>query len=195
MPSSHSALNLPQSGTFHLSSDSSVHIRWPKYWSLSISPFNKYSGLISFRIDWFDVLSVQGTLRSFLQSHSLKASILWCSAFFMVQLSQPYGTTGKTIALTIWTLCPDYMTICRLCRQSNVSAFQHKIKSLKLKKKKIRGLLLSPKRTIMETSLVVQWLRLCLPVQRVWVWPLTGEIRSHMPPGQKKPKHKTEATL
>ena len=80
-------------------------IRWPKYWSFSfnISPSNECSWLISFRIDWFDLLAVQGTLKSLLQHHSSKASILWCSAFFMVQLSHPYMTTGKTIALTIWT--------------------------------------------------------------------------------------------
>ena len=80
-------------------------IRWPKYWifSFSISPSNEYSRLISFRIDWFDLLTVQGTLESLLQHHSSKASILECSAFFMVQLSRLCMTTGKTIALTIWT--------------------------------------------------------------------------------------------
>ena len=82
------------------SNESVLCIRWPKYWSFSISPFNEYSGLISFRIDWFDLLAVQGTFRSLLQHHSSKASVLWCSAFFMVQLSHPYMTTGKTIALT-----------------------------------------------------------------------------------------------
>ena len=77
-------------------------IRWPKYWSysFSISPFNEYSGLISFRMDWLDLLAVQGTLKSFLQYHSSKASVLWCSVFFIVQLSHSYVTTGKTIALT-----------------------------------------------------------------------------------------------
>jgi len=81
------------------SSESILHIRWPKYqsFSFSISPSNEYSGLISFRIDWFDLLAVQGTLRSLLQCHSLKASILQHSAFFIVQLSHPYMTTGKTI--------------------------------------------------------------------------------------------------
>ena len=80
-----------------------LHIRWPKYWSFSfsISPSNEYSGLISFRIDWLDLLAVQGTLKCLLQHLSLKASILWWSAFFMVQLSHPYMTTGKTIALTM----------------------------------------------------------------------------------------------
>ena len=88
------------------SSQSVLHIRWPKYWSFSfsISPSNEYSRLISFRIDWLDLFAVQGTLRSLLQHHSSKASILWCSAFFIVQLSHPYMTTGKTIALTRWTL-------------------------------------------------------------------------------------------
>ena len=74
-----------------------LHIRWPKYWSFSISPSNEYSGLISFRIDWFDLLAVQSTLKSLLQHHSSKASIFQCSAFFIVQLSNPYMTTGKTI--------------------------------------------------------------------------------------------------
>ena len=86
------------------SSESALHIRCPNYWSFSfsISPSNDYSQLISFRIDWFDLLAVQGTLTSLLQDHSSKASILWCSAFFRVQLSHPYIITGKTIALTIW---------------------------------------------------------------------------------------------
>ena len=87
------------------SSESTLCILWPKYWSfsLSISPSNGYSGLLSFRMDWFDLLAVQGSLKSLLQHDSSKASILQCSAFFMVQLSHPYMTTGKTIALTIWT--------------------------------------------------------------------------------------------
>ena len=84
------------------SNESVLLIRWPKYWSFSfsISPSNEYSGLISFRIDWLDLLAVQGTLKSLLQHHSSKASILWCSAFFIVQLSHTYMTTGKTISLT-----------------------------------------------------------------------------------------------
>ena len=90
-----------------------LHIRWPKYWSFnfSISPSDEYSGLISFRIDWLDLLAVQGTLKSLLRHHSLNASILWCSAFFMVQLSHPYMTTGKTIALTIWALVGNVMSL------------------------------------------------------------------------------------
>ena len=83
------------------SNESALHIRWPQYWSVTfgISPPNEYSGLISFRIDWLDLLAVQGTLKSLLQHHSLKASVLWRSAFFVAQLSHPYKTTGKTIAL------------------------------------------------------------------------------------------------
>ena len=90
-----------------------LHIRWPKYWSFSfsISPSNNYSGLISFRTDWFDLLAVRGTLKSLLQHHSSKASIVWHSAFFMVQLSHPYMTTGKTIALTIWTFVGKVMSL------------------------------------------------------------------------------------
>ena len=83
--------------------ESVLRIRWPNYWSFSISPSNDYSGLISFRIDWLDLLAVQGILKSLLQHHSSKASILWCSGFFIVQLLHSYMTTGKTIVLTIWT--------------------------------------------------------------------------------------------
>ena len=88
------------------SSESVLRIRWPKDWSFSFSfsPSNEYSGLISFRMDWLDLLAVQETLKSLLQHHSSNALILWCSAFFMVQLSHPYMTTGKTIALTRWIL-------------------------------------------------------------------------------------------
>ena len=88
-----------------ISDESVLHIRWPKYWSFSfnISPSNEYSGLISFRINWFDLLAVQRTLKSLLQHHSSKTSILRHSAFFIVQLSHPFITTGKTIALTRWT--------------------------------------------------------------------------------------------
>ena len=82
------------------SNESVFHIRWPKYWSFSINPSNEYLGLISFRIDWYDLLAVQGTLKSLLQYHSSKGSILWRSAFLIVQLSHPYMTTGKAITLT-----------------------------------------------------------------------------------------------
>ena len=110
MPSSHLILcrpllllspNPPSIRVF--SSESTLHMRWPRYWSFSISPSNEHPGLISFRMDWLDLLAVQGTLKSLLQHHSSKASILWCSAFLTVQLSHPYMTTGKTIALTRWT--------------------------------------------------------------------------------------------
>ena len=95
------------------SNESILHIRWPKYWSFrfSISPSNEYSGLISFRMEWFDFLAVQGTLKSLLQHHSSKASILWCSGFFIVQLSHPYITTGKTMALTRWTFVGKVMSL------------------------------------------------------------------------------------
>ena len=95
------------------SNESALCIWWPKYWSFSfnISPSNEHPGLISFRMDWLDVLAVQGTLKSFLQHHSSKASILWCSAFFTVQLSHPYTTTGKTIALTRWTFADKVMSL------------------------------------------------------------------------------------
>ena len=95
------------------SNESVLCIRWPKYWSFSfsISPSNAYSGLISFRIDWFDLLAVQGTFKSLLQHHSSKASILQCSAFFIVQLSHPYMTTGKIIADYIWTFVGEVMSL------------------------------------------------------------------------------------
>ena len=95
------------------SKESVLYIRWPKYWSFSfsISPSNEYSGLISFRMYWLDLLVVQGTLKSLLQHHSSKASVLQCSAFFIVQLSHPYLTTGKTIALTRWTFVGKGMSL------------------------------------------------------------------------------------
>ena len=95
------------------SNESVLPIRWPKYWSFSfsISPCNEQPGLISFRMDWLDLLAVQGTLKSLLQHHSSKASILQCSAFFVVQLSHPYMTTGKTTALTRWTFVSKVMSL------------------------------------------------------------------------------------
>ena len=113
MPSTHlircHSLLLPSvfPGIRIFSSESVLHIRWPKYWSFSfrISPSSEYTGLISFRFDWLDLLAVQGTLKSLLQHHNLKASVLQHSAFLMVQLSQPYMTTGKTMTLTIMDLC------------------------------------------------------------------------------------------
>ena len=101
----------PSIGTF--SSESALLIKWPKYCrsSFSNSPSNEYSGLISFRIDQFDLLAVQGTLKNLLQHHNLKASVIQCLAFFMIQLSHPYMTTGKTIALTIWTFVGRVMSL------------------------------------------------------------------------------------
>ena len=95
------------------SNESALRIKWPKHWSFSfsISPSNEHPGLISFRMDWLDLLAVQGTLKSLLQNHSSKASILWLSAFFTVQLSHPYMTTGKTIALTRWTFDGKVMSL------------------------------------------------------------------------------------
>ena len=103
------------------SSELAGHIRWPKYWSFSvnINPSNEYSELISFRIDWFDFLAVQGTLKSLLQHYHSKALILWCLAFFMVQLSHPYMNTGKTLALTIWTFVSKVMSLLLNIRWTN----------------------------------------------------------------------------
>ena len=110
MPSNHLILYLPLlllpsifPGVRVFSNELTLRIRWAKYWSFSISPSNEYLGLISFRIDWFDLLATQGTLKCFIQHHSSKASIPQCSAFFMVQLSHPYTTTGKTLVLTLRT--------------------------------------------------------------------------------------------
>ena len=103
VPFSSCLQSFPASGSF-LRNESVLRIRWLKYWGFSISPSNEYWGLISFRMDCLDLFAVQGTLKSFQQHRSSKASILLCSAFFMVQLSNPYMTTGRTIALTIWTL-------------------------------------------------------------------------------------------
>ena len=105
-------------------------IRWPNYWSLSISPSTEYSGLIFFRMDWLDLLAVQGTLKSHLQHHSSKASILWLSAFFGVQLSHPYMTTGKTIALTIRTLISKVMSLLLNTLSRLIIAFLPKSKGL-----------------------------------------------------------------
>ena len=112
------------------SKESVLCIRWPKYWSfnLSISPSNEHSGLISFRMDWLDLLAVQGTIKSLLQHHSSKASILWCSAFFMVQLSYPYMTTGKTIALTRQTFVGIYLSHTKFpgwCLSASITSNHH----------------------------------------------------------------------
>ena len=112
------------------SNESALCIRWPKYWSFRISPSNEYSGLISFMIDWFDLLAVQETLKSLLQHHSSKASILLHSAFFMVQLSHPYMTTGKTVALTVQTFVSKVMSLLFNIPPRLVIAFLPKSKRL-----------------------------------------------------------------
>ena len=120
MPSNHLILCCPLlllpsifSNIRVFSNESALHIRWPKYWNFSfnISPSNEHPGLISFRMDWLDLLAVQGTLKSLLQCHNSKASILWCSAFFIVQLSHPYVTTEKIMALTRWTFVDKAMSL------------------------------------------------------------------------------------
>ena len=112
--------------------ESVLHIRWPKYWSFSftISPSNQYSRLISFRMDWLDLLAVQGTLKSLLQHHSSKASILWHSAFFMVQLSHPYMTTGKSIPLTRWKFVGQVMSLLFIMLSRFIIAFLSRSKYL-----------------------------------------------------------------
>ena len=129
-PLSHSPPGLNLSQHQVLSNESALHIRWPKYWnfSFSISPSNEYSGLISFSIDWFDLLAVQETLKSLLQHHSSKTSILRHSAFFIVQISHPYMTNGKTIALTIWTFVDKVMSLLFNMLSRLIIAFLPRIK-------------------------------------------------------------------
>ena len=128
-----------------------LHIWWPKDWSssFSISPSNEYSGLISFRIDWLDLLAVQGTLKSILQHHSSKASILYCSTFFLVQLSYPSITTGKTIALTIWTFVSKVMSLLSNTLSRFVVAFFPRSKNLLI------SCLQSPSAVILESKKIV----------------------------------------
>ena len=139
MPSNHLILCLPVvllplilPSIRVFSNESVLHISWPKYWSFSfsISPSNEYSGLISFRMDWLDLLAVQGTLKSLLQHHSSKASVLQCSAFFIVQLSHPYMTTGKTIALIRWTFVGKVMSLLSNMLSRFVIAFLPRSKHL-----------------------------------------------------------------
>ena len=127
------------------SNESALRIRWPKYWSFSfnISPSNEYPGLIFFRMDWLDLLKVQGTLKSLLQHHRSKASILQCSAFFIVQLSHPYMTTGKTIALTRWTFVDKVMSLLFNMLSRLVITFLPRSKLLLIKHHKLGLRLLS----------------------------------------------------
>ena len=133
------------------SNELALRIRWPKYWSFSfsISPSNEYSGLISFRMDWLDFLAVQGTLKSLLQHHSSKASILWCSAFFPVQLSHPYMTTGKTIALTRRTFVGKVMSLSFNMLSRLVIAFLSRSKHLLI------SWLQSPSAVILEPKKII----------------------------------------
>ena len=141
------------------SNESVLPIRWPKDWSFSFnfSPSNEYSGLVSFRMDWLDLLAVQGTLRSLLQHYSSKASILQCSAFFIVQLSHPYMTTGKTIALTRWTFVGKVMSLLFNMLSRLFITFLPRGKSLLI------SWLPSPPAVILETKKVCHCFH-CLPI-------------------------------
>ena len=146
------------------SNESVLCIRWPKYWSfsLSISPSNEYAGLISFRIDWFDLLAVQGTLKSLLQPHSSKALVLKCSAFFIVQLSHPYMTTGKTMALARWTFVGKIMSLLFNMPSKLVKAFLSRSKRLLI------SWLKSPSAVILEAKKIVCHCFHCFPVYLPW---------------------------
>ena len=167
MPSSHLILCrplllppsiFPSIGVFN--KESVLRIRWPKYWSFSfnISPSNEHSGLISFRMDWLDLLAVQGTLKSLLQHHSSKASILWCSAFFPVQLSHPYMTTGKNIALTRRTLVGKVLALLLNMLSRLVITFLPRSKCLLI------SWLQSPSAVIWEPKKIVCHCFHCFPV-------------------------------
>ena len=142
------------------SNESVLHIRWPKCWSFSfnISPSNEYSGLISFRMDWFDLLAAQGTLKSLHQHHSPKASVLQCSASFMVQLSHPYMTTAKTIALTRWTFVGKLMFLLFNMLSGLVIAFLPRSKHLLI------SWLQSPYVVILEPPKIVCHCFYCFPI-------------------------------
>ena len=148
----------PSIGVF--SSESALRIRWSKYWSISfsISPSNECSVLISFRIDWFDFLAVQGALESLLQHHSLKASILWHSAFLTVQLSNPYMTSGKTIALTRWTFVGKLMSLLFNTLPRFVIAFLPRSKCLLISWRQ------SPSAVILEPKKIVCHCFHCFPI-------------------------------
>ena len=145
------------------SNESILCIRWPKYWSFSISPSNEYSGLISFKIGWFDLFAVQGTLESLLQHQSLKASILQCPAFFMVQLSHPYMTTGKTTALTIWIFVGKVKSLLFNMLSRFVTAFLPRSKGLLI------SWLQSPSTVILEPRNKISHCFHCFPIYLYWV--------------------------
>ena len=162
-------LSSPSPPTFNLSqhqvfsNGSVLRIRWPKYWSFSfsISPSNEYSGLISFRMDWLDLLAVQGTLKSLLQHHSAKALILLHSAFFIVQLSHPYMTTGKTIALTRWTFVGKVMSLLNML-STLVIVFLPRSKHL------LVSWLKSPSAVILEPQKIKSVSFHCFPIYLPW---------------------------
>ena len=146
------------------SNESALHIRWPKYWSFTfnISPSNEHSGLISFRMDWLDILAVQGTLKSLLQQHSSKSSILRHSTFFIVQLSHPYVTTGKTIALTRWTFVGKVMSLL-------FNTLSRLVRTFLLRSKRfLISWLPSPSAVILEQKNKVSHSFHCLPIYLPW---------------------------
>ena len=161
VPFSSCSQSFPASGSFQIVS---LCIRWPKYWSFSfnISPSNEYSGLISLRMDWLDLLEVQGTLKSLLQHHSSKASGLWLSAFFIVQLSHPYMTTGKIIALTRWTFPNKVMSLLFNMLSRLVITFLPRSKHLLI------SWLQSPSVVILEPSKIVSHCFHCFPTYLPW---------------------------
>ena len=146
------------------SNESVLRIRWPKYWSFSfsISPSSEYSGLISLRIDWFNLLKIQGTLKSLFQHNNSKASVLWCSAFFIVQLSHPYMTTGKTIALTRWIFVGKVMSLLFNMLSRLLIAFLPRSKHLLI------SWLQSPSAVILEPKKIVCHCFHCFPICLPW---------------------------
>ena len=144
--------------------ESALHIRWPKYWSFSfsISPSNEHPGLISFRMDWLDLLAAQGNLKSLLQHHSSKASILQCSTFFLAQLSHPYMTTGKTIASTSWTFVEKVMSLLLNMLSRLVITFLQRSKRLLI------SWLQSPSALILEPKKIVSHCFHCFSIYLPW---------------------------
>ena len=170
MPSKHLLLCCPLLPSVFLcisvfSNESALHSKWPKYWSFSfkISPSNEHPGLISFRMDWLGLLAVQGTLKSLLQHHSLKSFILGCSAFFIVQLSHPYMTTGKTITLTRWTFVDKVMPLPFNILSRLVITFLPRCKCL------IISWLQSPSAVILDPSFLSKnKVSHCFPIYSPW---------------------------
>ena len=154
------------------SNESALCIRWPKYWSFSfsISPSHEHSGLISFRMDWLDLLAVQGTLKSLFQHHSSKPSILQCSAFFIIQLSHPYMTTGKAIALTRWTFLGKVMSLLFNMLSRFVIVFLPKSKCLLISwLESPSGVILEPKK-IKSVTASTFFLSICHEVMGLMTW-------------------------